>query len=111
MVKPETRAMLARHMDDIRQAFAQPLAARLGRSVEEVRSRGLGALDFRGNEAVELTLADGSTMEFRYAFFVHDEAQGAVGVFTEHCGYHGFAAINLQLREIRDGAIVGQHRW
>src|SRR5262249_13864378 len=60
---------------------------------------------------VELTLPDGSTMVLNYAFFVHDEAQGAVGIFTEHCGYHCFAAIDLEVREIRDGAIVGRHRW
>jgi hypothetical protein len=111
MVKSEIRALLTRHMHAIREVFAEPLAARCGRSVEEVRSRGLRAHDFRSNEGIELTLPDGSTMALRYAFFVHDEAQGVIGVFTEHCGYHCFPANNLELRELRDGAVIGKHRW
>jgi len=111
MVNPETSAMIVGHMVDIRRAFAELLARRLGQSVEEVCEDGLRSLDFRVNESIEVTLADGSMMQLRYAFFVHDEQQGMVGIFTEHCGYHCFSAIDLELRELVDGVVVAQHRW
>jgi hypothetical protein len=68
-------------MAEIRRLFAAPLAARLGRSVEE------------------LTLPDGSTMLLRYAFAVADG--DVVGVFSEHCGYHVFAEVRVTV--LRDG--------
>ncbi len=77
MLKPETRRMLERHMNDLLQTFAAPLAARLGRSVEAIRADGLKAIDFRTNEGIELTLRDGSTMSFQYAFFVQDDEQAS----------------------------------
>ena len=103
--------MIERHMNDLRQTFAAPLAARLGRSVEAFRSEGLKATDFRTQEDIDLTLPDGSTMSLRYAFFVRDDEQRIVGVFTEHCGYHCFGMNDLEVREVRDGAVVASHRW
>lgn len=111
MVKVETRRMIERHMNDVVQTFAAPLAARLGRSVEEIRAKGLKAVDFRTREGIELVLPDGSTMSFRCAFFVRDDEQRIVGVFTEHCGYHCFGMTDLEVREVRDDAVVARHRW
>ncbi|HZS40315.1 MAG TPA: hypothetical protein VFF06_25965 [Polyangia bacterium] len=111
MLKPETRRMVERHTDDLLQAFAAPLAARFGRSIETIRAEGLKAIDFHTNEGIELTLPDGSTMSFHYAFFVKDDEQRIVGVFTEHCGYHCFGMADLEVRELRDGAEAARHRW
>ena len=111
MLKPETRRMIERHMNDLLQAFATPLAARFERSIESIRADGLKAIDFRTNEGIDLTLPDGSTMSFHYAFFVQDDEQRIVGIFTEHCGYHCFGMTDLEVREIRDGTEVARHRW
>jgi len=98
-------AMASRHMAEIRDAFAEPLARRLGRSVEEVRG-GLKAGDFRVDEDVAITLCDGSTLELRYAFYVEDDEGRWVGVFSEHCGYHAFGTIDLDIEQRRGGVAV-----
>ena len=98
-MSPSTIAMIQKHMADVRTVFAEPLAARLGRTVEEISQDGLQAGDFKVNERVEITLADGSSMSFRYAFVVQGE--GLVGVFTEHCGYDCLPMIDLKVNELR----------
>jgi hypothetical protein len=109
--KAAHRAIIAHQMNDIRDLFAEPLAARLGRGAEEIRERGLAAGDFKVNERIDLVLCDGSTMSLRYAFAVLDPVQRIVGVFTEHCGYYCFGMADLRLDELRDGTIVRQHSW
>ncbi len=111
MVAPAMRRMTEQHIKEIRELFAEPLAKRLGRTAAEVRDEGLGARDFKPNERIELTFADGSTMSFRYAFAVFDAAQRIVGIFTEHCGYYGFAMVDLRLDELRDDVTVLRHSW
>ncbi len=71
-------------MNDLRELFAEVLAAKLGRTAAEIRGEGLRAGDFKPDESIELTLSDGSTMSFRYAFCVFELRQRMVGVFTEH---------------------------
>jgi hypothetical protein len=92
-------------MAEIREAFAEPLARRLGRPVEAVRE-GLKVGDFRVNEDVAITLADGSTLHLRYAFYVEDDEGRAVGVFSEHCGYYFFGSSHLDIEQLRDGVAV-----
>jgi hypothetical protein len=104
-------AIISGHMADIRELFAAPLAAKLGRTREELRDEGLGVGDFRIDEGVELTLPDGSTMSFRYAFVVLDVEQRLVGVFTEHCGYFCFGMADLSVRELRRGEVVREQAW
>jgi hypothetical protein len=103
--------MIAKHITDIRTAFAEPLAAKLGRTSKEIREEGLLAGDFKVNERVEITLPDGSSMSFRYAFVVLDAEQGIVGVFTEHSGYHCLPMLDLKVTELRDGKVVARHAW
>ena len=98
-------AIVTRHMAEIRDAFAEPLARRFGRPVEDVRE-GLSAGDFRGDEEVQITLCDGSTFQLRYAFYVEDDDGRWVGVFSEHCGYHAFGTINLDIEQRRGGVVV-----
>ncbi len=106
MLRASTRATLAAHMRDIRMIFADALATRLGRSAEEIRDVGLAAGDFRVDESVALTLPDGSSMSFRYAFVVVDSEQRIAGVFSEHCGYYCFGLTDLRIEELRDGELV-----
>jgi len=104
------RQLGQKHMMEIRQAFAPLLAERLGRDAVEIHDEGLGALDFKIDESIELTLADGSTMSLRYAFAVFDEAQRLVGIFSEHCGYFCFSMVDLTLTELKGDSVV-RHAW
>ena len=102
-------AMTSRYMSEIREAFAEPLARRLGRPVEDIH-RGLGAGDFRGDEEVAITLSDGSTFQLRYAFYVEDDEGHTVGVFSEHCGYHAFSHVGLDIEQRRGDVVVSALR-
>jgi hypothetical protein len=48
------------------------------------------AYDFGGNQAVRISLRDGSVVFFNYAFYILDRDLNEIAVFTEHCGYHVF---------------------
>ena len=102
----EFAALVTRHMAEIRDAFAAPLARRFGDGICE----GLGAGDFRADESVRLTLCDGSTMELRHAFYVESTDGRRVGVFTEHCGYHVFGTADLDIEQRRGDRIVAERR-
>jgi hypothetical protein len=80
---------LVRTSAECRGLFADRIAARVGRSVEAIRSEGLRAGDF-GDHTSTVTVdhEDGSTLFLRYAFAVSDETHGMIGVFSEHAGYH-----------------------
>lgn len=80
--------------------WADELNAKLGRPTEAILRRGLSALDFRGNEDLKLTLPDGSSAYFRYAFFVVSPSRRQIAVFTEHCGYHIFPASGTTVERI-----------
>ncbi len=47
---------------------------------------------------VRLTFEDGSHAFFEAAFYVEDESRKEVAVFTEHCGYHIFSSLGLQVK-------------
>jgi hypothetical protein len=111
MAKADGRGLTAHHMSDIRELFADLLAVRLRRTAGDIRKHGLRADDFRTNEAVRLVLCDGSTLSFRYAFAVVDPERRLVGVFTEHCGYYSFGAIDMRMQELRDRKVVRRHSW
>lgn len=77
--------------------WADELAAYLGRSADEIRSRGLRAGDFPSRHDLIVTWMDGSTARFRYAFHLIRESEQALAVFTEHCGYHVFPLHDAQV--------------
>lgn len=79
--------------------WANELSIKLGRSPEEIRDRGLGAGDFKVGSVVNIKFPDGSTANFRYAFFVANESRNSVAVFTEHCGYFEFSSYDLDITE------------
>ena len=108
---PTPSDLLAGHLRDLRVVFADQLAARLGRSAREIREEGLEAGDFGLDETVEVKMADGSKLSLRYAFVVVDSEQRRVGIFTEHCGYYCFPAMDLVVRELRGGKVVARRRW
>lgn len=62
----------------------------LGRSAEEIKTKGLSATDFPTGSRLRLTFPDKSEVRFNYAFHIQSEAKGVIAVFTEHCGYHVF---------------------
>ncbi|WP_395737382.1 hypothetical protein [Prosthecobacter sp.] len=74
----------------------QDLPARWqARLLEHLRRKGrdrLGAEDFPGGTTLVLRFEDESEVRFQYAFAIHDESLGEIGMFTEHCGYHVFPA-------------------
>ena len=78
---------LARQLLD---EWAEELSEHLGRSVENIRQKGLGATDFPTNESLHIQLMDGSFVQLQYAFHVVNAEKFALAVFTEHCGYHVF---------------------
>ena len=74
--------------EQILQEWADDVAAKVGRSAEEVREKGLGASDFPLDHDLRVELMDGSYVQFRYAFAVESQKWRAIARFTEHCGYH-----------------------
>jgi hypothetical protein len=73
--------------------WADELSAVLGRPKEQILRDGLSASDFPANQSLTLTFSDGSTAHFRHAFFVKSTSRRKLAVFTEHCGYHVFPAV------------------
>lgn len=69
--------------------WADELGARLGCPAAEVRERYEAVMRFP-IETVRVELMDGSSVAFRYAFFIASDARKAIAVFTEHCGHRVF---------------------
>src|SRR5262245_36641444 len=90
--------------DQILEEWAEELASHLGRSVSELRAKGLGASDFPLDHELRVALMDGSFVQFRYAFAVASEAKRAIAVFTEHCGYHVFPNHDAVISQVRQHA-------
>ena len=64
----------------------------------DYRYRGkLGATDFSTSSLVRVGFPDGSSAEFRFAFFIAAPDWNEVGVFTEHCGYHILPSVDLTI--------------
>jgi hypothetical protein len=89
--------------DEILKEWATEVAASVGRSVEDVRSSGLGAHDFPSDHDLRITLMDGSFVQFKYALAVHSEKKRAIAVFTEHCGYHVFLDHEAVISKVERG--------
>lgn len=75
-----------RPMQDMLDDWAPELAARLGRDVDRIRTRGLGATDFSPLDSVEIRHGD-MTVRIRFAFAVIRPEQNIVAVFSEHWGH------------------------
>ncbi|HEY3814670.1 MAG TPA: hypothetical protein VGL66_15725 [Caulobacteraceae bacterium] len=76
--------------DPILGRFADPLAAYLSRTADQIRQDGLIDDDF--DEGLEISFADGSHALFNAAFLVAGEDGQSVAVFTQACGYFEFTA-------------------
>ncbi|WP_423935777.1 hypothetical protein [Comamonas sp. 23] len=81
--------------------WAEDLAPVLGRSVEEIQQKGLGAADFPSNGSLHIKLMDGSFVQFEHAFHVVNAQKFAIAVFTEHCGYHVFPFHEAEVSRIQ----------
>lgn len=75
-----------RPVHEMIEDWAPELAARLGRSEQVIRERGLGATDFSPLRSVELRHGD-FTVRVRFAFAVIRPEQAVVAIFSEHWGY------------------------
>lgn len=80
-------------MREIIETVADELSLKLGRSAEEISQNGLSAYDFTSNDEVEIVFEDGSSVKFKYSFYVECPGKGQIAVFTEHCGYHLFSSL------------------
>lgn len=76
--------------------WSEELATKLGRSAQELETRGLNASDFPISSCVKLLFPDGSKVHSQHAFYVTSELRSAIAVFTEHCGYHIFPLIGTK---------------
>jgi hypothetical protein len=80
--------------------WAEELSTKLGRPKEQILQDDLFAGDFPANQELKLTFPDKSTAHFRYAFFVISTPRRQLAVFTEHCGYHVFPAVETVVERI-----------
>ncbi len=80
--------------------WAELLSEKLGKSVEEIKKKGLSAYDFSPSKKVQITYSDKSVCSFNSAFAVIDKKKRKVAVFTEHCGYHEFYTMGAIVRNI-----------
>jgi hypothetical protein len=60
----------------------------------------LNASDFATSSLVCVGFPDGSYALFRHAFFITAPDWKEVAVFTEHCGYHIFPLVDLQIERL-----------
>ncbi|HWE47836.1 MAG TPA: hypothetical protein VG407_17590 [Caulobacteraceae bacterium] len=80
--------------DPILGRFADPLAAYLHRTADQIRQAGLTDDDF--SEGLEISFADGSHAQFNAAFLVVSADGAGVAVFTQACGYFEFDASQIE---------------
>ena len=79
--------------DPILGRFADPLAAYVKRTADQIRQDGLSDDDFE--EGLEISFADGSHALFNSAFLVASTDGQSIGVFTQACGYFQFDASQI----------------
>jgi hypothetical protein len=90
--------MARQHPDHaVVEAWAVALSATLNRPITTLQTEGLTAGDFPADRELAITFPDHSHATFRYAFFLVDPASRRVAVFTEHCGYHVFPAVDITI--------------
>ena len=70
--------------------WAPELSAKLGRPIEEIRSKGLTAYDFSPAHSVEIRDPSGSVSKFKFPFSVVKPQSKQAAVFSEHDGYLEF---------------------
>jgi len=96
-MKPE------RPMKEVVDDWAEELATKFGRPVQQILANGLGARDFSCNSSVEVRLPDGHTHRFSFAFALIRASKGQAVVFTEHAGYVEFELVeDAQIVEIHE---------
>ncbi|HHG3339866.1 hypothetical protein [Vibrio parahaemolyticus] len=88
--------------NDLVSEWAELLSFKLERSAEEIIEKGLLVNDF-DNDFIELFFEDGSSCKFMCAFAIENPEQSQVAVFTEHCGYHVFFSLSVEVIETRNG--------
>jgi len=70
--------------------WATELSAKLGRPIDLILDKGLGALDFGAGSSVEIKDSRGMTTRVELAFAVIRPERNLAAVFSEHCGYLEF---------------------
>lgn len=83
------------------EQWADLLAPSIGRTGDELREQGLGALDFPSDSALRVTLQDGSFVQFEYALYALDRETHQIAVFTEHCGCHLYSSRGAVITRVR----------
>jgi hypothetical protein len=73
--------------------WAPDLSRKLGRSEVEIRSKGIGGLDFVAGHSVEVRYPAGLVMKFPLAFAVLRPDVKQAAVFSEHDGYVEFELV------------------
>lgn len=77
------------HAARLEREWSEELAAHLHCSVEALLANPTAVMAYPV-ETVRVELMDGSSVEFKYSFFIVSESKKAIAVFTEHCGHHVF---------------------
>jgi hypothetical protein len=80
--------------NDLPERWADKLKSYICEKLGEDRQE-LTATDFRFN--LKINFEDGSFAFFQYAFYILDQDNNEVAVFTEHCGYHIFPLYGAKL--------------
>ena len=75
---------------DVLRDWVSELSEKLGRSEEEILSKGVGALDFVAGHSVEIRFPTGLRMAFPLAFALFRPKLKQAVVFSEHEGYVEF---------------------
>lgn len=91
----------------IEESWAVKLAERAGVSETEFRSAPAKHMSYP-LEHVHVSLIDGSTVEFKYAFVLHSPEQRVIAVFTEHCGHHLFPDAEATVKAVALGPKPGE---
>ena len=80
--------------NDLPERWANKLKSYISEKFGEDRQE-LTATDFHFN--LKINFEDGSFAFFQYAFYILDQDNNEVAVFTEHCGYHIFPLYGTKL--------------
>jgi hypothetical protein len=76
-----------RPSSEVLKDWAEDLAKKLKRPVEQILEKGLNIHDFSSAQSVEIHFPNTWFVHFDYAFAVIRPDKNAVAVFTEHSGY------------------------
>jgi hypothetical protein len=62
----------------------------------------LDTYDFSQSQTVKIKFEDESYAEFRYALIIEASEFNETGLFTEHCGYHIFNSLGIEIEMINE---------